>query len=78
MYFTIFEPSFLNDLILLVNGCSSGVPNPFLLYIKVKGCKKLHIVKRISESKFTLEKVLNQTLFAELHVTHLQYLFFLL
>lgn len=77
MYFT-FEPSFLNDWKLLLNDCSSGIPNLVLLYVKIKGCLKLHVVERISESKFTLEKVINQSLFVGLHVTHLQYLFFLL
>lgn len=76
MYFTAFQPSFFNDWKLLVNGCSSGIPNPFLPYVKVKGFIKLHVVERISEGKFTLDEVFNQTFFAGLHVTHLQYMFF--
>lgn len=37
----------------------SGFPNAFLLYAKIKGFLKLDVVQRISEGKFTLEKMFN-------------------
>lgn len=55
MYFTTFEPIFLNGWELLVNGCSPGFPNAFLLYAKIKGFLKLDDVQRLTEGKFTLD-----------------------